>query len=297
MARHEDDARCQGRRARDSAARRTGEGHRATSVRGRPQAAGDAPREAAAEPARPRRIVSIDTSKAKALPGVRAVLTASDIPAAQAARRRRAAHAILAIDRVVFVGPAGGRRRRRRAGDRRRGPGPDRGRVRGAARPRSIRSSRCSPARRRGRRGHRGRHQRGARPLRRGRAKSEAAPPKAANVAQQARLQRGDVGQGLRRVRPHPREDLPRPDGAPGLHRAARGAGRLGPQRARSRSGRARRARSTPAPRSPTSSRSPRTGSGSSRWSAAAASAPRSARSASRSPCCWRRRRAGRCAT
>jgi len=49
------------------------------------------------------RIVKIDTSRAKTLPGVRAVLTARDIPELKRKAPTRA-HAVLAIDRVVFVG-------------------------------------------------------------------------------------------------------------------------------------------------------------------------------------------------
>src|SRR5437773_3498795 len=49
------------------------------------------------------RITRIDTSRAKALPGVRAVLTAADIPQLKKKAPTRA-HAVLAIDRVVFVG-------------------------------------------------------------------------------------------------------------------------------------------------------------------------------------------------
>jgi len=49
------------------------------------------------------KIVKIDTSKAKALPGVRAVLTARDIPELKPKAPTRA-HAVLAIDRVVFAG-------------------------------------------------------------------------------------------------------------------------------------------------------------------------------------------------
>src|SRR5436190_4255787 len=49
------------------------------------------------------RIRRIDTSRAKALPGVRAVLTAADIPQLKRQAPTRA-HAILAIDRAVFVG-------------------------------------------------------------------------------------------------------------------------------------------------------------------------------------------------
>ena len=49
------------------------------------------------------KIVSIDTSAAKALPGVRAVLTARDIPHLKKKAPTRA-HAVLAIDRAVFMG-------------------------------------------------------------------------------------------------------------------------------------------------------------------------------------------------
>jgi CO/xanthine dehydrogenase Mo-binding subunit len=49
------------------------------------------------------KILSIDTSAAKALPGVRAVLTAKDIPHLKKKAPTRA-HAVLAIDRVVFMG-------------------------------------------------------------------------------------------------------------------------------------------------------------------------------------------------
>jgi CO/xanthine dehydrogenase Mo-binding subunit len=49
------------------------------------------------------RIVSIDVSAAGALPGVRAVLTAKDIPHLKKKAPTRA-HAVLAIDRVVFMG-------------------------------------------------------------------------------------------------------------------------------------------------------------------------------------------------
>src|SRR4026209_1308179 len=49
------------------------------------------------------KIVSIDVSAAKALPGVRAVLTAKDIPHLKKKAPTRA-HAVLAIDLVVFMG-------------------------------------------------------------------------------------------------------------------------------------------------------------------------------------------------
>jgi len=49
------------------------------------------------------KIVRIDVSRARALPGVRAVLTAADIPVLKKKAPTRA-HAVLAIDRVVFAG-------------------------------------------------------------------------------------------------------------------------------------------------------------------------------------------------
>src|SRR5947209_9384258 len=49
------------------------------------------------------RILRIDVSRARALPGVRAVLTAADIPVLKKKAPTRA-HAVLAIDRAVFVG-------------------------------------------------------------------------------------------------------------------------------------------------------------------------------------------------
>ena len=49
------------------------------------------------------RIVRIDVTKARALPGVRAVLTAADIPE-QKRKAPTRAHAMLAMDRVVFAG-------------------------------------------------------------------------------------------------------------------------------------------------------------------------------------------------
>jgi CO/xanthine dehydrogenase Mo-binding subunit len=49
------------------------------------------------------RIKRMDISRAKALPGVRAVITAADIPNLKKKAPTRA-HAVLAIDRVVFVG-------------------------------------------------------------------------------------------------------------------------------------------------------------------------------------------------
>ena len=49
------------------------------------------------------RIKRIDVTRARALPGVRAVLTAADVPELKPGAKTRA-HAIFAIDRVVFAG-------------------------------------------------------------------------------------------------------------------------------------------------------------------------------------------------
>src|SRR5262249_36203768 len=49
------------------------------------------------------KIIRIDVSRARALPGVRAVVTAADIPQLKKKAPTRA-HAVLAIDRVVFAG-------------------------------------------------------------------------------------------------------------------------------------------------------------------------------------------------
>src|SRR5262245_4516151 len=49
------------------------------------------------------RSLRIDVEKARALPGVRAVLTARDVPELKRKAPTRA-HAVLAIDRVMFVG-------------------------------------------------------------------------------------------------------------------------------------------------------------------------------------------------
>ena len=85
------------------------------------------------------RIMRIDTSKAQGAQGRARRADRRRHPDSCSRAPRRARHAVLAIDRVVFVGPAGGGGGRRRAGDRRGGARPDRGRVRGAAGRRSTR--------------------------------------------------------------------------------------------------------------------------------------------------------------
>ena len=137
---------------------------------------------------------------------------------------RRARHRSRRVRR-----PAGGRRGRRRAGHRRGGLRPDPGRLRGPAR--RGRSAGRDAGRRAARGGgrHRGRHQRGARPLRRrrGQVRGQAVEGREHLAAGQDQPRR--PGQGLRRVRRGHREDVPHPDGAPGLPRAARGPGPVGP--------------------------------------------------------------------
>ena len=126
---------------------------------------------------------------------------------------------------------------------------------------------------------------------------SEATPAKAVNIAQQARLQRGDVAKGFAesdlvlektyRV-PMVHQGYLEPHAVLAEWDTQRAADPLGEH-----AGLVQHALG--GGRRPRASR--RTASRSSRWSAAAASAARSARSASRSPRCWRAPPAGRCAT
>ena len=111
------------------------------------------------------RILRIDTIEAKALPGVRAVLTAADIPQLKKKAPTRA-HAVLAIDRVVFVGQPVAAVAADELAIAEEALRPHQGRVPGPARLGG--SAEVHAARRAagGGLGHRGRHQRGARPLR-----------------------------------------------------------------------------------------------------------------------------------
>ena len=82
------------------------------------------------------RIKSIDVSKAKALPGVHAVLTANDLKPLNLHYMPTLAgdvQAVLADEKVLFAEPGGRLRHRRRPLHRGRRGRPDRGRVRGAA--------------------------------------------------------------------------------------------------------------------------------------------------------------------
>ena len=134
---------------------------------------------------------------ARALPGVRAVLTAADIP--ELKKKAPTARARGARDRSRGLRrPAGGRRGRRRAGDRRGGPRPDRRQVRGAAgrhRPAPVHAARRPAGR--GRRAPRRTRARRSRTPGSAAAKGEAGPPKAVNIAQQSHLHRGDVAKGF----------------------------------------------------------------------------------------------------
>ena len=229
------------------------------------------------------RITRIDTSKAKALPGVRAVLTAADIPELKPSAKTRA-HAMLAIDRVVFVGqpvaaiaaddlaiadealdlievdyePLPG------AVDPIKSMQPNAPHV--ADRGTEADTSEALA--------HSGIAVVGRETTTR---RAERRPA--------GRLDARRRGGGDGRGRLHHREDVPRPDGPPGVHRGARGRCRLRPARADHGLGQhaglvqdARRDRGRPAHPGGAASRS-------SRWSAAAASAARFGRWSSRSPC------------
>ena len=163
------------------------------------------------------RIVSIDTDKAMALPGVKAVITARRFPghpAEQACPRRGRRLNLRDLSRNCMAqrqgalrGPRGRRGRRHLAGDRRAGARPDRGRIRGIA------------ARHR-RRGGDGARRAGAarRHLHRGR---RAEADQALEHRQSGPLHQGDVEAGFRRGRNRHRAALHDKAGAPGLHRAA----------------------------------------------------------------------------
>src|SRR5262245_50006512 len=142
------------------------------------------------------KIVRIDTSKAKALPGVRAVLTAADLPQLKKKAPTRA-HAVLAIDRVVFVGqPVAAVAADELAIAE---EALDLIEVEYQVLPASIDPLKSMQV--------------GAPPVADAgteadtsealahsgvaAVKSDAPPPKAANIAQQARLQRGDVAKGF----------------------------------------------------------------------------------------------------
>ncbi len=177
------------------------------------------------------KIVSIDTSAAKALPGVRAVVTAKDIPHLKKKAPTRA-HAVLAIDRAVFMGQPVAAVAADELVHRRGGARSDQGRVPGAAAavdPLKVDAARRAAG---GRRRHRGRHERGARPLRGGHRQDRGSAREGGQHLPAGAAASRRPGQGLRGVRSRAREDLSRADGAPGLPRAARRPGRVGSQRA-----------------------------------------------------------------
>ena len=225
--RDEDDARRQGSRARHPARRRRREGHRAGPVRGRHQAAGLLHAKLLRSPHAHARIVRIDTSRARALPGVRAVLTAADIPELKRKAPTRA-HAVLAIDRVVFVGqPVAAVAADELAIAE---EALDLIEVEYEVLPAAVDPLQSM--------------QPGAPPV--ADAGTEADTSEAlAHSAVARRRERDDAGQGrqhraagataarrrgqgLRRVRPRPREDVPRAHGPPGLPRAPRRPGPVG---------------------------------------------------------------------
>ena len=73
------------------------------------------------------RIKSIDTSKAEAAPGVRAVITGADVPTDSAAARK-----VMAKDKALYKGHPRIRRGRHQRPQRRAGPGPHRSGIRSA---------------------------------------------------------------------------------------------------------------------------------------------------------------------
>ena len=177
------------------------------------------------------RIKRIDTSRAKALPGVRAVITAADIPQLKKKAPRAPTPcspstawcsssqpvAAVAADELAIAEEA-----------------LDLIEVEYEVLPAAIDplKSMQPGAPRRGRGRHRGRHERGHGPRRGGGGqdrRGRAGQGGQRVAAEQARARRRR--RGLRRLRRGPREDLPRADGPPGLPRAARGAGAVGPDR------------------------------------------------------------------
>ena len=143
------------------------------------------------------RIMRIDTSQANALPGVRAVLTAADIPELKQKAPTRA-HAVLAIDRVVFAGQpvAAVAADELAIADE----ALDLIEVEYEVLPAAVDPLEVDAARRAAgrRRGDRGRHQRGAGPRRR-RGSQERAPsrPRPPTSPSSRTLQRGDVAKGF----------------------------------------------------------------------------------------------------
>ncbi|HXD95172.1 MAG TPA: xanthine dehydrogenase family protein [Candidatus Acidoferrum sp.] len=241
------------------------------------------------------RIVKIDTTRARALPGVRAIVTARDIPELKRKAPTRA-HAVLAIDRVVFVGqPVAAVAADELAIAEEACDLID---VQYEVLPASVDPLKAMQV--------------GAPPVADAGteadtsealahsgvavAKTVAAPTKAVNISQQAKLGRGDVAKAFAE------SDVivEKTYRVPMVHRGISSRTPCWPSGTAtdsSRSTRARRAPSTRAPKSRTSCTSRRTGSRSSRWSAAVASAARSARSASPSPRSWPASPSGRCAT
>ena len=236
------------------------------------------------------RIRRIDTTRAEALPGVLAVVTAADFPelpigASIPDGRGRLRHVDGRADQHgarqgVLGRPAGrGRGLRRRA--RRRGrAGPDRGRLRAAA------------GRRRSRRGH------GARRARAARARPHQGRGAASARAEQHLLAHGDrprrCGAGPGRRTGHGRDRRRRRYGPPGLPRAASGRGRGRRQRLRHGVGLDagpvhRRADDRPHARAAAVAAEGRAAGG-----RAARSAARSSSTARRWPCAWPRSAAGR---
>ena len=162
------------------------------------------------------RIVSIDTSKAEALPGVKAVVTAADFPDIPSEEAfvgegpmnfRDLSRNCMARDKALYEGHAVAAVAATSPGDRRAGARPDRREVRSAAvrhrRRRGDGAGRAGPARR---------------PVHR-RRRAEA--DEAVEHRQSRYLQEGRCRGRLQGSRRHRRGPLHHAAGAPGLYRAA----------------------------------------------------------------------------
>ncbi len=216
------------------------------------------------------RIKSIDTSKAEALPGVKAVVTRDDFPdlaselvpaGEMMINYRDMARNIMAREKVLYEGHPVAAVAATSAVDRQAGAQADRGRVRGAAardrRGRGDAPGRAAPARR---------------PVHRGR---RAGADKPSNVAERVEFAIGDIEAGFAEADVDRRARVRHQAGAPGLHRAAR----LRRERGRGRPGGALvlrpRGTSSSAPTAPSCSASTSPRSASPRPRSAAASAAR----------------------
>ena len=159
----------------------------------------------------------IDTTKAAALTGVKAVVTAADLPDIPSEEAfvgegpvnfRDLSRNCMARDKVLYEGHAVAAVAATSASDRRGGARPDRGRLRG-------------PAARDRRRGRRWRRMRRCCTMTCSPRASTPKPAKPSNIAKRVHFALGDRRGRLRRGRGRRRGPLHHPAGASGLYRAA----------------------------------------------------------------------------